>query len=236
MAYSDMVMMTVVRPKMKQIGIGMRLKTTIDVFDYWNLIRGADAAPLRSAIEPTHIGHFLSSLFMLEAHESGTIFRLAGSRICDLFGRDLGGSQFSQLWPHGHQDIEMTALGVMQHAMPALLNVTGYSAAGHSAAFEIILLPLRSNESECDRLLGAIASSVAASWLEIVPLEFFALDRSRLLHEQFGPQSDAVNQEPTAVAAGQRPPSISETLRSFATDASRMFHFNTTNTHRSGLS
>lgn len=33
-------------------------------------------------------------------------------------------------------------------------------------------------------MLGAIAPVVAASWLEIVPLEFLALDRSRLLPEK----------------------------------------------------
>jgi hypothetical protein len=37
---------------MKQIGTPMRLAATIDIFDYWNKIRGAEIAPLRSQIEP----------------------------------------------------------------------------------------------------------------------------------------------------------------------------------------
>ncbi|WP_184320972.1 PAS domain-containing protein [Rhizobium phaseoli] len=165
----------------------MRVQTTIEIFDYWNRIRGAADAPLKSQVEPSAVPHLLQSLFILEAREDGAIvFRLAGTRICDLFGRDLRGERFSSLWAHGqHADIERTAIGVMDHAMPALFNTTGYSIVGHQASFEIIMMPLRSSNGACDRVLGAIAPVAAASWLEIVPLEFLALDRSRLLPEKF---------------------------------------------------
>ncbi|ANL72282.1 PAS domain-containing protein [Rhizobium phaseoli] len=164
----------------------MRVQTTIEIFDYWNRIRGAADAPLKSQVEPSAVPHLLQSLFILEAREDGDIvFRLAGTRICDLFGRDLRGERFSSLWAHGqHADIERTAIGVMDHAMPALFNTTGYSIVGHQGSFEIIMMPLRSSNGACDRVLGAIAPVAAASWLEIVPLEFLALDRSRLLPEK----------------------------------------------------
>jgi hypothetical protein len=165
----------------------MRLQTTIDIFDYWNRLRGLEDAPLKSQVEPGAVRHILPNLFILEKIGTARIgFRLAGTRICDLFGRDLRGQSFSSLWANGqHEDIEKTAQGVMDHAMPTLLNATGYSTIGHRASFEIIMMPLRAPEGGCDRLLGAIAPAVAASWLEIVPLELLALDRSRLLHDRF---------------------------------------------------
>lgn len=200
---------------MKQIGHTMRLNTTIQVFEYWNKLRGSEIAPLRSQVEPGDLRQVLSSLFMLEATDAGRVtFRLAGTRICDLFGHDLGGSCLSELWAHGHEDIEKTAIGVMEHGIPALLNATGYSTAGHRAAFEIILLPLRSNDGECDKLLGAIAPATVASWLEVVPLQFLALDRSRLLHEQLepaGPRRHATDGQAPSEAPGSR--SIADTLR-----------------------
>lgn len=162
----------------------MRLQTTIDIFDYWNRLRGHEDAPLKSQVEPAGVRHILPSLFILEARDDGrVVFRLAGTRICDLFGRDLRGERFSALWAHGQdEDIGRTAVGAMDHVIPALFNATGYSRAGHAAAFEIVIMPLRSAEGgACNRLLGAIAPVTAASWLEIVPLEFLALDRSRLL-------------------------------------------------------
>ncbi|WP_434713196.1 PAS domain-containing protein [Rhizobium sp. YTUHZ045] len=171
----------------------MRVQTTIEIFDYWNRIRGAADAPLKSQVEPSAVPHLLQSLFILETRDDGDIvFRLAGTRICDFFGRDLRGEHFSSLWAHGqHADIERTAMGVMDHAMPALFNTTGYSTVGHQASFEIIMMPLRSSNGACDRLLGAIAPTAAASWLEVVPLEFLALDRSRLLPEKFSKATPA---------------------------------------------
>ncbi len=199
---------------MKQIGSPMRLNTTIQIFDYWNKLRGSEIAPLRTQVEPRDISQILSSLFMLETSETSRVtFRLAGTRICDLFGHDLGGSCLSELWAHGHEDIEKTAVGVMEHGIPALLNATGYSTAGHRAAFEIILLPLRNAEGECDKLLGAIAPATTASWLEVVPLQFLALDRSRLLHEQLDPTENTQSgaNEPRAATSGSR--SIADTVR-----------------------
>ncbi|MHC2729342.1 hypothetical protein ACVIEO_002851 [Rhizobium leguminosarum] len=140
----------------------MRVQTTIEIFDYWNRIRGAADAPLKSQVEPSAVPHLLQSLFILERREGGDIgFRLAGTRICDLFGRDLRGERFSSLWANSQlADIERTAMGVMDHAMPALFNATGYSTVGHQASFEIIMMPLRSPDGACDRLLGAIAPAV----------------------------------------------------------------------------
>ncbi|MGO8484754.1 PAS domain-containing protein, partial [Rhizobium leguminosarum] len=62
----------------------MRVQTTIEIFDYWNRIRGAADAPLKSQVEPSAVPHLLQSLFILERREGGDIgFRLAGTRICD---------------------------------------------------------------------------------------------------------------------------------------------------------
>ncbi|MBB3318902.1 hypothetical protein FHT77_004811 [Rhizobium sp. BK181] len=193
----------------------MRIKTTIDLFEYWNRIRGRDLAPLRSQVEPTDLRQILSSVFLLEASETGRIaFRLAGTRICDLFGRDLGGTAFSDLWTHGSDDIEHIAAGVMAHAIPTLINATGFTTAGHSACFEIILLPLRSEGAECDKLLGAIAPAVAATWLEVVPLQFLALDRSRLMHERLGNEDERDETEfDDERPQFPRPPSIADTMR-----------------------
>lgn len=192
----------------------MRLNTTIQIFDYWNKLRGSEIAPLRTQVEPRDIRHLLSSLFMLETSGAGRVtFRLAGTRICDLFGHDLGGSCLSELWAHGHEDMEKTAIGVMEHGIPALLNATGYSTAGHRAAFEIILLPLRDADGECGKLLGAIAPATTASWLEVVPLQFLALDRSRLLHEQLYPLANTTQGANEPQAATSRSRSIADTVR-----------------------
>lgn len=178
---------------MKQIGCPVRHQTVIDVYDYWNRLRGASEAPLKSEIEPSSLGHFLPSLFILEISEAGPVtFRLAGARISDLFGRDLRDETFSDLFGDGHNaTMEATIIGAMRHKMPALINATGYSTAGHRAAFEIALMPLRSEDGHCERMLGVIAATTVATWLEIVPLDFLVLDRCRALRS-FQNGEDAV--------------------------------------------
>jgi hypothetical protein len=63
-------------------------------------------------------------------------------------------------------------------------------------------------------MLGAIAPATTTSWLEVVPVEFLALDRSRLLHETLaGPGLSAdEGTVQNGVAAGQ-PHGLAETMR-----------------------
>lgn len=163
----------------------MRQKTSIEIFTYWNKIRGLSHAPVRAQMEPAAVRHVLSDLFILEALPSGALrFRLSGTRICSFFGRELRDEDFSALWAGSQPDDPLKiATGVMAHAAPALINATGYSIAGRSIAFELVLLPLRSTRDEegCDRILGCLAPAANPMWLGAEALEFLALDRSRLL-------------------------------------------------------
>lgn len=163
----------------------MRQKTSIEIFNYWDRIRGSADAPLRNAIEPSAIRHILPQLFILELTPSGeTRFRLAGTMVCNLFGRELREHDFAALWTAGQlADVANIARGVMIHSVPTLLNATGYNAAGRSLALEILLLPVRSAEDRCDRLLGCFVPSASAAWIGAEPLEALVLDRSRLMQE-----------------------------------------------------
>ncbi len=61
---------------------------------YWNGLRGARAAPERGEIEPGEIRHVLADSLILEIdapRQSATV-RLAGTRLCALFGAELRAS------------------------------------------------------------------------------------------------------------------------------------------------
>ena len=163
----------------------MRHKTSIDIFTYWERIRGNADAPLRNLIQPSAIGHILPELFILEnTVDDNPRFRLAGTAICNLMGRELRGENFAALWAGSQQDDPVRiAAGVMKHVVPALVHATGYCISGRSMTFEMILLPVRTSSDTCDRLLGCLTPTVYAPWLGNERLEFLALDRSRLLRE-----------------------------------------------------
>jgi hypothetical protein len=164
----------------------MRHKTSIEIFNYWNRIRGSADAPLRAQIEPGSIRHILPQIFILEMTDIGeSRFRLAGTMICNLFGRELRDALFSSLWSGNPLDSAVKiAKGVMDHAVPALLNATGYTGSGRSMSFEVILLPMRSSADRCDRLLGCLVPTNGSAWLGAEPLASLVLDRSRLLDDQ----------------------------------------------------
>jgi hypothetical protein len=166
----------------------MRHKNSIEIFNYWDEIRGSHDAPLRSQVEPAVVSRVLSELFILEATASDMPrFRLAGTRICSIFGRELREESFATLWAGSQPDDPVRiANGVMAHAVPALINATGYSISGRHLAFEVVMMPLRSSRDgeSCDRLLGCLSPALNSTWLGGEPLEFLALDRSRLITER----------------------------------------------------
>ncbi|MDL2402130.1 PAS domain-containing protein [Rhizobium mayense] len=164
----------------------MRQKTSIEIFTYWEQLRGNADAPLRNLIQPSAVRHILPELFILEAvpHEAPR-FRLAGTAICSLMGRELRGESFTALWAGSQPDDPVRiAAGVMAHVVPALIKATGYSISGCHMTFEMVLMPLRSAGDVCDRLLGCLTPMAHSPWLGSERLEFLALDRSSLLYER----------------------------------------------------
>ena len=53
---------------MKQIGCTVRHHTIIDVYDYWNRLRGTRDAPLKSELEPSTLGHMSGRIEPIYAH------------------------------------------------------------------------------------------------------------------------------------------------------------------------
>ena len=77
----------------------MKHPSNRDLFGYWNERRGARLAPERADIEPSAIRQILGDTFVLEVDSRASHpFRIAGTRLCALFGRELKGESFVRLW------------------------------------------------------------------------------------------------------------------------------------------
>src|ERR1700728_823423 len=99
------------RPKLSRTGTGlaasaragagvfMKHAASRELYAYWQELRGRRPAPTRAEIEPGAIRRILSEAFILALDRaSGYPFRLAGTRVCALFGRELKGETFLDLW------------------------------------------------------------------------------------------------------------------------------------------
>lgn len=158
----------------------MKHASTRALFDYWNRKRGRRAAPDRSDIDPADIRHVLGDTFMLAADFVDDIrFRLAGTRVCALFTREIKGEAFKAQWsaPSG-EHIEELLSAVIHEKIGAVAGITGRTEAGDEVELELLLLPLAHAGQARIRALGVLAPLTPPYWLgerPVVELELKTL-------------------------------------------------------------
>src|ERR1700716_4757555 len=77
----------------------MKHPSSREFFAYWDERRGGPRAPERSEIEPGAVRELLGDIFVLSYdNDAGYPFRVAGTRVSALLGRDLKDTSFSALF------------------------------------------------------------------------------------------------------------------------------------------
>lgn len=161
----------------------MKTHACLEIYAYWDALRGDRAAPLRSDIDPSHIRHVLPDLFVLtDMGDDAPVFRLTGTRLYNLFCRELRDTPFSMIWqPDAAEDACRIASGVLHYGRPVVFETCSESVSGHATqAFEMLLLPLETEPHFPPRLLGALVSEPPLVDFG-QPFKPLALTRSRLL-------------------------------------------------------
>lgn len=152
----------------------MKHDWTADLLTYWDRLRGTRAAPDRSDISPRALGGKLPNIFILRGDAQNAPidtpsdtnipeakqwqFRLAGTRLCTLYGRELRNTRFLSLW---HDDVrpwlaEQLHLSGLDYR-PLRLEHTSITLNEKSCHFETLLLPLH----ETDGSLAWMGSMIA---------------------------------------------------------------------------
>src|SRR5260221_13021391 len=137
----------------------MKHATSRELYGYWDRLRRGQPAPQRSEIEPSDIRRILADTFILEVADRETYtIRLAGTRICALYGREIKGTNFLDLWANeDRQAIATLAAAVSSDAAAAVLSLKGHTQRRRSLGCELLLLPLRQGTAGFDRILGSLA-------------------------------------------------------------------------------
>jgi hypothetical protein len=150
----------------------MKHASTRALYSYWNERRGNRPAPERADIDPGAIRHALGDTFMLAADFVDELrFRLAGTRVCALFCREIKGEVFSAPWSEtAHEGIEDLLSIVTNETQGAVAGVTGRTADGSQVDLEILLLPLVHKGHARIRALGVLAPVVPPYWLGEKPV------------------------------------------------------------------
>lgn len=137
----------------------MQTKAVTALYDYWTRQRGERAAPLRSVIEPADIASILPDVFILEhSRLHDPRFRLAGTRLCAQFARELKGTGFDTLFaPDLRTRVARITENVMAHCAPAVMRIALVDGTLETTEAEIVLLPLATKGKVVDRIIGAFA-------------------------------------------------------------------------------
>ena len=170
----------------------MKHACTRTLFDYWNWRRGRRRAPARSEIDPADIRYILGDTFMLAADFVDDIrFRLAGTRVCALFAREIKGDAFKDLWSEAsRQQIAGLLTAVIDEGVGAVAGVVGCTDDGAKVELELLLLPLSRSPSRV-RALGTLTPLTPPYWLNERPV--IELDLRTLRHIGAG-QAETGNQ------------------------------------------
>ena len=139
----------------------MKHPSNREFYTYWNDKRGAARAPDRSEIEPGALRGLLGDIFVLSYDATGGYpFRVAGTRVCALLGRDLKDRGFSTLFaPDSRREIEDIITVVAEETLAAVAGITATAQDGSPAHLELLLLPFNPRAHvpmSLNRLAGAV--------------------------------------------------------------------------------
>ena len=182
------------------------------LYRYWDQLRGDQIAPARTAIEPSEISEHLRDTFILEADTGTYSLRLAGTRLCAAFGKELKGASFLDLWRQDDRIQILSTLGaVADEGRAAVLGISAYVSRQRSVAFELLLLPLVQSGPRFDRTLGVMVPIQLPFWLGLEPLVGQEITSARLIWPDKDRLPDArlaapdeVTMAPTHLGAEQR--------------------------------
>jgi hypothetical protein len=169
----------------------MKHSSTRELFDYWNMRRGTRPAPERGEIEPGAIRRVLADTYMLNFDpRSGHPFRIAGTRVCAAFGRELKGVAFTEIWAGASQDpIRDVLTTVATESVGVVAGASGRSCAGAVLELEFLVLPLAHRGGASTRILGALVPAEVPYWLGTQTLGRLTLGMIRYLGPLTGPCS-----------------------------------------------
>lgn len=157
-----------------------------ELYRYWNSRRGERRAPERDDIEPGAIRRSLGDSFILAFDvPGGHPFRLAGTRLCGLFGRELRNEAFESLWdPLDRAAVDQLAMVVADEMGGVVAGAVGHTAEGYTIDLELLLLPLRHHGNTHARQIGALAPLATPYWAGSSPVEVIRLGTHRHLVEE----------------------------------------------------
>jgi hypothetical protein len=130
-----------------------------NLFDHWSALRHGGTVPNRCEIDPRIFPDALENTFIFERiSERDFRTRLAGMNLCDIMGMEVRGlSAASFMQSHERDHILKILEQVLRRPAIGELALKGHDLTGNTQDLSMILLPLRSDMGEVNRVIGCIS-------------------------------------------------------------------------------
>jgi hypothetical protein len=150
----------------------MKHAASRELYAYWQEKRGTRAAPERTEIEPGAIRSVLADAFILTLdRKAGYPIRLAGTRLCALFGREIKEESFLDLWAATNRPTLEGLLSILSdECIGTVAGAAAQSASGETVELELLLLPFSIRRPIFARAIGVLAPLKIPPWLGASPL------------------------------------------------------------------
>lgn len=134
----------------------MNTRGSRSLYRYWHTIKDGDKLPGRHDVEPRGLKEVLPWIFILDRIDwEVASFRIAGTGICEHYGRELRGSNFLSFWLG---DCRRTTRSLIENVVkmptPAFMDFEAQAINGRHMYGEILLLPLAPHAGGFAQVLG----------------------------------------------------------------------------------
>jgi hypothetical protein len=154
------------------------------LFRYWEKVRGERSAPDRRDIDLKEIREIVRWLCILEREPVRQCYRwrLAGTGICRIFGRELTGDSVFRQWDRFEQQMLSGMLDqVIGTLQPSVSRIRAVTLSGEQLGLELIALPMLPERGMVPHIFGALIPFREPDWLGADPLTSFSLSAVKVI-------------------------------------------------------
>ncbi len=125
------------------------------LFRQWEMLRAERPCPAREDFDFRSIKTVLADMLVIDRDylRNSFRFRLAGTRVCDLFKQNLTGTNVLAGWDNFESDVlSRHMMTVLNQLQPAVIRMRVTTDRGQAVAAEMLLLPVRMRGSPLMRM------------------------------------------------------------------------------------
>ena len=138
------------------------------LFRYWETLRAERPCPTREEFELADVKATLADMVVIDRDylRNSFKFRLAGTRVCALFGQTLTGRNVVEGWDGFEADvISRHLMTVINQQQPAVIRMRLTTDRGQIVAAELVALPVQMRGSRRFQIIGGLFPFRAAQGL-----------------------------------------------------------------------